>query len=301
MRNQLFLEGFVFVILLIGTAIFLSNFVYSFNKYKEYSQTTTEPHYNSIPYYTWNDGKIFNLYLIVLLFLWNFYASYFIQKTIYPFLKEKLVYKDIKIYTRSLFHSLYKIIYSMVLGYFSRVNHKIKVKIPLWFMKIETFEHVNLLTKIFTRMVLLLSIIYSGIIFVFFGLFPLGSVLLGMLMFFYSNFVPDLPAIFRRKKSCFKERDILNDKFSKIKSYALLLFIPMFIFLIFCGKKIKWKTSETFHNFKSLAFYGTFITSLGVFMLIIFQNSAVATIEVIWVLSLSLLGYLTHLKVDEVF
>ena len=301
MRNQLFFESLGFVILLIGTAIFVSNFFYSFNNYEEYCQTITESPNNPIPYYAWNDGKIFNLYIIVLIILWNFYASYFVQKMFYPFLRKKLIFKDIKICARSLFHSLYKKIYSMVLGYFSRVNHKINIKIPLWFMKIETFEHVNLLTKVFTRTVLLLGIIYSATIFVFFGRFPLGSLLLGMLMFFYSNFVPDLPAIFRIKKSCPKERDFLNDKFSKIKSYALLLFIPMFIFLIFCGKKTKWKTSETYHNFKSLAIYGTFITILGVFILIVFQNSTVAIIEVIWVLLLSLLGYLTHLKVDDVF
>jgi hypothetical protein len=75
----------------------------------------------------------------------------------------------------------------------------------------------------------------------------------------------------------------------------------MFIFLLFCGKKIKWRTLETYHNFKSLAIYETLMAILGVFVLIIFPLSGVIVIELIWVLLLSVLGYLTHLKVDQVF
>jgi hypothetical protein len=136
--------------------------------------------------------------------------------------------------------------------------------------------------------------------FIFLGLNALDSILLANLMFFYSNFVPDLPAIFRRKVY----RDISDsyyEELPKYKSYALLLLAPVFIILLFCGKKIKWKTTETFHNFKSLAIYGTFLFILGLLVLVAFPISIGRTIEVLWVPFFALLGYLTHLKVDQIF
>jgi len=75
----------------------------------------------------------------------------------------------------------------------------------------------------------------------------------------------------------------------------------LFIALLFCGKKIKWRTTETFHNFKSLIVYGVFLFTLGFLVLLVFRVSLGGIIEVLLVPLFGLLGYLTHLKVDHVF
>jgi hypothetical protein len=301
MRLQHILGGLGAVILLIGSLVWTINLFHSLDKYKAYYQTTNEQNIEkALPYYAWNDGKYFNLSLIILLFFWIPFTDYFLRKSVYPFLRKKLVYRDAKIYSRTVSRSLYEKIYGLVLGYFTRVNRKVNAKISLWFMKIETFEHVHLLTKVFKWFVMPSSAIYGVAMFIFFGRNALGSILIANFMFFYSNFVPDLPAIFRRKIYR-DERDNLQEELPQHKSYALMLLAPVFIFLLFCGKTIKWKTTETFHNFKSFAVYGIFLFILGLIDLMVFQISIEHTIEIIWVLLLSLLGYLTHLKVDEVF
>jgi hypothetical protein len=135
--------------------------------------------------------------------------------------------------------------------------------------------------------------------FIFFGQNALDSILIANLLFFYSNFLPDLPAIFRRKVY-HDVRDTFHEDLPRYKTYALLLFAPLFIVLLFCGKKIKWRTTETFHNFKSLVVYGAFLFMLGFLVLMVFQVSLGGIIEVLCVPLFGLLGYLTHLKVDHV-
>ena len=149
-------------------------------------------------------------------------------------------------------------------------------------------------------MVLPSNVLFGYAMFIFLGLNASDSILLANLMFFYSNFVPDLPAIFRKKVYC-DVRDSFYEDLPLHKKYALLLLAPVFIILLFCGKKIKWKTTETFHNFKSLAIYGIFLFILGFLILLAFPISIGRTIEVIWVPFFALLGYLTHLKVDQTY
>jgi len=67
-------------------------------------------------------------------------------------------------------------------------------------MKCETLEHVNLLIKVFKWIVLPASLLYVFADFYFFAENALGSMSLGILIFFYSNFLPDLPSIYYRKK-----------------------------------------------------------------------------------------------------
>jgi len=69
---------------------------------------------------------------------------------------------------------------------------------------------------------------------------------------------------------------------------------------LFCGKKIKWRTTETFHNFNSLLVYGAFLFTLSFLVLMVFRVSLGGIIEALFVPLFGLLGYLTHLKVDHV-
>ena len=285
----------------IGSIIWVANFIQSLQKYDEYCEIViTQGAELPVPYYVWEWGKNVNLTLIALFFLWIPFTDHFLRKITYPFLKKKLTYRGAKRYSRSVSRSLYEKIYGLVLGYFMRVNRRVNAKISLGFMKLETFEHVHLLTKVFKWIVLPSSVLYGYAMFIFLGLNSLDSILVANLMFFYSNFLPDLPAIFRRKVYR-DERDSFKEELPKYKSYALLLLAPAFILLVFCGKKIEWKTTETFHNFRSLAIYGIFLFILGFLVLLAFPISVGRIIEVMWVLLFALLGYLTHLKVDEIF
>jgi hypothetical protein len=64
---------------------------------------------------------------------------------------------------------------------------------------------------------------------------------------------------------------------------------------------LRWKTIETFHNFKSLSVYGAFLLTLGVFAFGDFPISVGDITEIISLPIYGLAGYFTHLKVDLVF
>jgi len=284
----------------IGSVVWVANFIGSLHKYDEYCEIVRQRLELPVQYYAWEWGKKVNITFVALLFLWIPFSDHFLRKIIYPFWKKKMTYKDVKRYSRSVSRSLYEKNYGLVLGYFMRVNRKVNAKISLWFMKLETFEHVHFLIKVFKWIVLPSSILYGYATFMFFGLNVLDSILIANLMFFYSSFVPDLPAIFRRK-IYHDVRDGLHKELPNYKSYALLLLAPAFIILIFCGKNLKWKTTETFHNFKSMAIYGIFLFILGFLFLLAFTISIGSIIKATWVLLFALLGYVTHLKVDMIF
>jgi len=301
MQVTSYLFALGFIALSIGSVIWVTNFFHSLQEYEEYCERVTDQGLElPVPYHAWDGGRYVNITLIALFFLWIPFIDNSLRKTVYPFLRQKLTYREAKSISRSVSRSLYEDLYRLVLGYFTRVNRKVKAKISLWFMKLETFEHVHLLTKVFKWIVLPSSVLYGCAMFIFFGQNALDSILIANLLFFYSNFLPDLPAIFRRKVYRDK-RDAFHEDLPRYKTYALLLFAPFFIALLFCGKKIKWRTTETFHNFKSLAIYGVFLFTLGFLVLLVFRVSLGGIIEVIFVPLFGLLGYLTHLKVDLVF
>jgi hypothetical protein len=290
-----------FIALSIGSVIWVINFFHSLQEYEEYCETVTDQGLElPVPYHAWDGGRYVNITLIALFFLWIPFIDHSLRKIVYPFLRKKLTYREAKSLSRSVSRSLYEDLYGLVLGYFKRVNRKVGAKISLWFMKLETFEHVYLLTKVFKWIVLPSSVLYGCVIFIFFGQNALDSILVANLLFFYSNFLPDLPAIFRRK-IYHDVRDTFHEDLPWYKTYALLLFAPLFIALLFCGKKIKWRTTETFHNFKSLAIYGAFLFTLCFLVLLVFRVSLGGIIEVLFLPLFGLLGYLTHLKVDHVF
>lgn len=301
MRVTSYLFALGFIALSIGSVIWVTNFFHSLQEYEEYCEMVKDQGLGlPAPYHLWESGRYVNITLIALFFLWIPFIDQSLRKTLYPFLRRKLTYREAKSFSRSVSRSLYEDLYRLILGYFNRVNRKIRAKIPLWFMKLETFEHIHLLTKVFKWIVLPSSVLYGCAMFIFFGQNALNSILLANLLFFYSNFLPDLPAIFRRKLYR-DERDTFHEDLPTYKAYALLLFAPFFIVLLFCGKKTKWRTPETFHNFKSLVVYGAFLFTLGFLVLTVFQVSLGGIIEALFVPLFGLLGYLTHLKVDHLF
>jgi len=190
----------------------------------------------------------------------------------------------------------YEKFYNSVLRYFRTVNRKAGKTIELWLIKAETLQHVDSIVKVFKWIVVPASLIYVLASFSILKENALDSTLLGVAFFFYSNFLPDIPAIFRGKH--YEDLKTLNQGLPGYKKYALLLFAPLFIALFLCGIKLGWKTTETFHNLKSLAIYTGFLSIIG---FLIFASLPIGIGDAIETISLPLFGlagYLTHLKVD---
>ena len=157
--------------------------------------------------------------------------------------------------------SVRRLTYASVLGYFKAVNRKAKRKLAGWYMKHETSGHVDSLVKVFKWVVLPASLLYVCADLYFFRQNSLDSMFLGILIFVYSNFLPDLPSIYYRKK-------VYGEKAKGLpsyKKYAPLLFAPLFIGAFFLGIRLRWKTAETFHNIKSLTIYVVFLLSASFF------------------------------------
>lgn len=186
--------------------------------------------------------------------------------------------------------------FGFVLAFFESVNRKIRSRISFWHMEEETIEHVNMLAKVFKYVILPASIFYVCADFYFFGENSLDSMFWGILIFFYGNFLPDLPSIYRRK-----EKVAINRDLPWYKKYALLLLAPLFIWLLFSGIRLTWKTTETFHNLKSLATFGVFLLLLGFFAFGQFPIGIGGLTEIFSLPFYGLIGYLSHLKVDKIW
>lgn len=192
--------------------------------------------------------------------------------------------------------SLYNALYGFVLHSFQSMNRKIWSKLPLCRMEEETKEHIHSLVKAFKWIVLPASLLYVFANYFFFGENSLDSMLWGILIFCYSNFLPDLPSIYRRKKDDESTKDL-----SWYKKYALLLLAPLLVWILFSGIQLTWRTTETFHNFKSLSIYGAFLLLLGFFAFVKFPVTIGNATEILSILFYGVTGYLTHLKVDKIW
>ena len=288
-----------FMVLLIATMIWGIAFFYTFQEYRKYCELFRELDEFPNQYYTWNGGLYVTIATSLLLIAWIPLIGYSLGEKIYPYLKRRLSYQEVKRFYGSASRLIYNKLYGSVLHYFKSVNRKARSKLAFWSMRCETSQHVDSLIKVFKWVVLPASLFYVCAEFCFFGENALDSMFLGILIFFYSNFLPDLPSIFRRK-TYHDIRDTTED-LPWYKKYALLLFAPLFIGAFLCGKQLRWKTTETFHNFKSLIIYGAFLFVLSLFAFGDFPISIADITEIVSVPSYGLIGYLTHLKVDLCF
>ena len=291
-----------FVVLLIATMFWGIAFYYTLIEYHKYCEMFRESEWGESglpnPYYAWNGGLYVAVATSFLLIVWIPFIGYSLREKVYPYLKPRLSYQEVKRFYGSASRLIYDKLFGFVLHYFKSVNRKAGSKLAVWFMKCETLEHVDSLVKVFKWVVLPASIFYVCADFYFFGENTLDSVFLGVLVFFYSNFLPDIPSIFRRK-TYHDIRDTTED-LSWYKKYALLLFAPLFIGAFLCGMRLRWKTTETFHNFKSLIIYGAFLFTLSFFAFADFPLSIGDVTEIFSLPFYGLTGYLTHLKVDKI-
>ena len=146
-------------------------------------------------------------------------------------------------------------------------------------------EHFNFLKWAFKRIILPLAVAYilAGI---FMKTNVLGSLALSLIVFLYSNFIPDTDFLMKETKDKKQE--------SKwYEKYALLFFAPVIIYYILDGRKkpIYTTKSKCFHNFKTALVYGLFLLIIS---LILWQQPLK-----IFILPLfGILGFSFHLMVD---
>ncbi len=203
----------------------------------------------------------------------------------------------IRWFLKDTFRLMYNALYSVILGFFRSLNRKARVKIADWFMRCETLEHVDYLLRVFKWVVFPVSLLYVGVNLLVLKQNVLDSLFVGILIFFYSNFLPDLPSVFRRKVY-YDVRDTMYEPLPWYKKCFILLFVPMLIVAFWCGIRLNWKTTETFHNLKSLVVYSLF---LWVVSLLAFGGLSISIGDIPEIISIPFygsLGYLSHLKVD---
>lgn len=154
---------------------------------------------------------------------------------------------------------------------------------------------VHMAIEVFEFIILPFSIVYLFGDLFFLKENVLDSMLWGIVIFFYSNFLPDIASICRRKKKKTRIRDLPWHK-----KYSVLLFAPLFVLLLFSNVHLGWKTTENFHNFRSLTIYGGFLLLLGFVVFGSFTVSLGQVTEILVLPFYGAIGYLTHLKVDKI-
>jgi len=183
---------------------------------------------------------------------------------------------------------------NFVLWFFRTLSFKAHVKITFQKIRNETIEHVRYLSWTLKHIVLPLAICYIWLG-VFFGKNVLDSLFLGVLIFVYSNFLPDLLSAFKIRNKKEKEKGE-----AWYKKYALLFLAPIFIFFLLGNHVSTFKTAEHFHNIRSLTAYGIFLFLLG---LILYGDASLSWGRVLEVFSPTMfgsIGYVAHLKVDKI-
>jgi len=191
---------------------------------------------------------------------------------------------------------LHDALYNLVLAFFKSNNRKVNSRLTVWYMRKETSEHFRLLRMVFACIVVPASLFYVVASIWYFGKNAISSMLLVLIVFIYSNFLPDLPSIYRKRNHSDETKNL-----ALYGSLALLYFAPIFVWLMFSGIKLRGNTTGTFHDFKSVALYGVFLVLCG---FLLFGEFPFSTGNIFEIFSLSLYGiagYLTHLKVDKVW
>ena len=195
-----------------------------------------------------------------------------------------------------MFLCLHGVLFGLTLQFFKNSNAAVKSKLTVWYMEKETSEHIHLLEHVLKWIIVPLSLFYVGLAVFVLGVNPLDSVLGGFLLFLYSNFLPDLPAMFCKPKPSEERRPL-----PWYKTYALLVLAPLFVWLTFAQIPIPWTTTESFHNVKSALIYTLFLAVCGVVVLGDTPFSLGDVAESLFLAVYGLIGYVTHLKVDEVW
>lgn len=147
----------------------------------------------------------------------------------------------------------------------------------------EISEHFSFLSMIFKRIIIPMLLFYIAIALIM-GMNIFGPIFISLVIFFYSNFLPDSDFLIKkdnRRESLWYER------------YFLLFFLPVVFYYVIIGKAkpIFSKQTKSFHNVKSALAWGAFLFVIGN----IFWDES---LKIIMFTSFGFIGYCLHLLVD---
>jgi hypothetical protein len=158
------------------------------------------------------------------------------------------------------------------------------------FKKVESEikEHFNFVGWMFKR-IIIPSIVFYVVIGLVLNINVFGSLFISLLVFLYSNFLPDLDFLIKNTKN--KSKDSLW-----YEKYSLLFFAPVIMYYIIAGRAKPLYSIENrpFHNFKTVIVYGIFLFIVGS----IFWDD---TIKRLMLPIFGMLGFIFHLMVDRKF
>lgn len=165
------------------------------------------------------------------------------------------------------------------------ISNRLPSYVHLSKLEEEFKEHFSFLRWAFKRIILPLAAAYilAGILL---KTNVLSSLALALIIFLYSNFLPDTDFLMKETKDK-KQGSKWHEK------YSLLFFAPIIIYYILDGRKkpIYTAKSKYFHNFKTALIYGLFLLIIS---LILWQQPLK-----IFILPLfGILGFSFHLMVD---
>ncbi len=150
----------------------------------------------------------------------------------------------------------------------------------------ELDEHGVLMAWAVKHILLPVSVFYA-IAGLFFRNNIFDSLFLGLMVFIYSNFVPDLDSLMVVAKGKHK-------KFWSLEKFGLLFLGPLFVYYAISGeaKPIYAKKPKEFHTVRYLLLYCAFLLAVG---LVFYSN----LLEQLSLPFFGFLGYAIHLAVDN--
>ncbi len=156
------------------------------------------------------------------------------------------------------------------------------------FKKVESEikEHFSFLNWAFKRIIFPLIIFYV-IMGLAFNTNVFGSIFISLLLFIYSNFLPDTDFLIQKTKN--KNRESLW-----YEIYSLLFFAPVIIYYVIAGRArpLYSTKSRPFHNLQTVFIYGAFLFVIGS----IFWTG---TLQRLLFPLFGMIGFLIHLMVDR--
>lgn len=150
----------------------------------------------------------------------------------------------------------------------------------------ELEEHGGFIRWGAKRIILPLAIFYILIGLVF-GEHVLGSLLMGLVVFLYSNFLPDLDTFF-------PHNDNKKNEVSAVKKRIALFFAPAVVYYILSRKLTHWDLGKDkpFHNSRALLEFSAFLFFFG--LLLYFS-----ALKALFFMVFGFCGYFMHLTIDN--
>ena len=150
----------------------------------------------------------------------------------------------------------------------------------------ELAEHSGFLGWSFKRIVFPLAAFYVIIGFLL-GEHVLGSLLMGIVVFLYANFLPDLDTFFRFTNN-------KSNEVGAVKQRVALFLAPLVIYYILSRRQNSWDLGKDkpFHNRRALLEFSIFLLCLG--SLLYFS-----ALKAFFFMLFGFSGYCIHLIIDE--